>query len=492
MNKEDLLYGIESIKGRGGIIGIILLLVLGLYTIYKLVFSGVTFAPLIFAAIPLSIVIFSLMIKYYHRIFYLLFLSHFLVLLVSSVTDLKIGVVTLSLNLAIVILILIISFYQRTSWKSGYNGMLIIFLVWMVYCILELANPNMVPEAWGIAAANYFIYPIVCAILVPITIRRYRNIEWLLIIWSIFIILAAAKGYYQKNYGFTHRELVFLFEQGAAKTHIIWSGIRYFSFFTDAANYGVHMAMAVLGFGVSAYFVKSKWMKIYFVIIALLAAYGMFISGTRAAISVPIGGLIMFTIISQNKKTLLIGLVVLLGIFIFFRGTTIGEGNPYIRKMRSAFSPQTDASFQVRVENRELMKEYMAGKPFGYGIGLGGKADRFNPKELMPIPPDSWLVNVWTDTGIVGLSIYIILHIVLFAWCSWILMFKIASKRLRNLLSIWLCINAGFFIAAYANDVMQYPSAIIIYTGFAICFAAPNIEKEENKYSLNITDNKNE
>lgn len=37
--------------------------------------------------------------------------------------------------------------------------------------------------------------------------------------------------------------------------------------------------------------------------------------------------------------------------------------------------------------------------------------------------------------------------------------------------------NAGFFIAAYVNDVMQYPNQLTVYTGFALCFAAPYIDR---------------
>lgn len=95
----------------------------------------------------------------------------------------------------------------------------------------------------------------------------------------------------------------------------------------------------------------------------------------------------------------------------------------------------------------------------------------------MPYPPDSWLVSVWIETGIVGLVLYLVIHGVLFAWCSWILLFRIMNKRLRGLLAAWLCMNAGFFVAAYANDIMQYPNSIIVYTGFALCFAGPYIDK---------------
>lgn len=481
MNRKELQNNIEAFISNGGMMGITLVVLAGLYIIYELLFSDRSINALGFAVIPLAIAVLVFIIRYYHRIFYLLFLSHFLFLLASSFVDLKIGVATLTSNLIMMVIIIVASIYQKTSWKESRNGMLLLFGIWTIYCVLEMANPNAVQAAWTASITNYFVYPVICAVLVPMTIRRYRNIEWLLIIWSVFIILAVAKGYWQKTYGFNAREMVFLFEKGGAETHIIWSGIRYFSYFTDAANYGVHMAMAVLGFSILAYFIENRWLKIYFFMIALLALYGMLISGTRASIAVPIGGLVFFTAISRSWKTLSAGIVILSTIFIFFHETTIGESNQHIRRMRSAFHPKTDASYQVRVQNRELMKQHLADKPFGYGLGLGGKASRYSPKEAISIPPDSWLINVWTDTGIVGVSLYVILHIILFAWCSWILMFKLSSKRLRNLLAIWLCMNAGFFIAAYANDVMQYPNVIIVYTGFAICFAAPNIEKEESR-----------
>ena len=143
--------------------------------------------------------------------------------------------------------------------------------------------------------------------------------------------------------------------------------------------------------------------------------------------------------------------------------------------MRSAFRPSEDASYQVRVENRKKMKGLMDEKPIGYGIGLS-KGAQYGPKEVMPYPPDSWLVAVWVETGIVGLMLYLLIHGVLFAWCSWLLMFRIMNQRLRGLLAAWLCMNAGFFVAAYANDVMQYPNSIIVYTGFALCIAGPYID----------------
>ena len=392
--------------------------------------------------------------------------------------DIKLGVITVLITLAVFMLIIIKGIYNRLEWKYTINPMLGVYIIWTAYCILEIANPNHVQEAWNISITQYAVYPLVCAILVPISIKNKDHIHWLLLIWSIFILFAAFKGYWQKNHGFNERELYFLYELGGAKTHIIWSGIRFFSIFTDAANYGVHMGMAITGFGISAVYTNNKILKSYYCLIMIAATYGMFISGTRAAIAVPLAGLFLFTLLAANLRIFSLGAFVGLCIIIFFNFTTIGEGNNNIRRMRTAFNPTKDASYQVRKVNQERMKILMKSKPFGYGIGLGGKAERFHPKELMPYPPDSWMVNVWTDTGIIGLTIYILLHSFLFVYCSWLLIFKIKDLRLKGLLTAWLCVCFGYFVAAYANDVMQYPNSIIIYTGFALCVTGPLLSKK--------------
>ena len=107
-----------------------------------------------------------------------------------------------------------------------------------------------------------------------------KDIELLLIIWSVFVLVFTIKGYWQKNYGFSSKDLYFLHVLGGWRTHIIWSGIRYFSCFSDAANYGVHAAMSAVVFAISAFFVESKWLRIYFLCIAVGGLYGMGISGT--------------------------------------------------------------------------------------------------------------------------------------------------------------------------------------------------------------------
>lgn len=426
-------------------------------------------------------------------VFYLLFASQLILMLMGMFISVKMGLATLPTVTVLGVIALGRCSSRSTDWKRGRNLMAGLILIWGLYCLFEIGNSNHVQEAWNIAIPQYFFYPLLCAFLVPLTIRNYKGIETLLLIWSVFVLIATLKGYWQKNHGFNEREFYFLYVLGGYRTHIIWSGIRYFSCFSDAANYGVHAAMAATTFGMSAFFVRKKWMKIYFGVITLCALYCIGISGTRAAVGVPLGGILLYVLISKNWKGFVFGAVSLVAIFSFFYFTNIGDSNQYVRKMRSAFRPSKDASYQVRVENKNNMKALMAVKPIGYGLGLS-KGERFQPRELMHYPPDSWLVGVWVETGIIGLVLYLLVHGVLFAWCSWLLMFKVMNKRLRGLLAAWLCMAAGFFVAAYVNDVMQYPNSIIVYTGFALCIAGPYIdpvmqkEEEELKKKKNKTE----
>ena len=112
-----------------------------------------------------------------------------------------------------------------------------LILIWGLYCLFEIGNSNHVQEAWNIAIPQYLFYPLLCAFIVPLTIRNYKGIDALLLIWSVFVLIATLKGFWLKNHGFNERGLYFLYVLGGHRTHFIWSGIRYFSCFSDAANY---------------------------------------------------------------------------------------------------------------------------------------------------------------------------------------------------------------------------------------------------------------
>ncbi len=427
---------------------------------------------------PLVVVAMLLQLKSMQRVFYCMFAIQLLIIVANLVMTVKTGMISLASILFFVFLLFLYAFIEKADWKASNNLMTWLWVLAGIFYFFEIFNPNNVQAAWNISIVHYWLIPLVCAIFVPLVIRSPRMIETLLLIWSVFILMAILKALAQKYIGFSDMDRYQLFTLGKARTHIIWSGIRYFSFFSDAANFGIHMGMAASAFGISFFFVQKKWMKIYFAVIVVAAIYGLMLSGTRSAIAIPIGALLTYACLSLNPKSIITTLGLLGAMVFFFMFTNYGQGNEYIRKMRTAFRPEKDISYQARVENRKQMKILMANKHFGYGLGLA-KGDRFDARERMPYPPDSWLIAVWVETGIVGLIVYLTIHGILFVWCAWILMFKIKKKPLKGLLAAWLGVNAGFFIAAYVNDVMNYPNPIVIYIGFALCMAGPYIEKND-------------
>ena len=248
--------------------------------------------------------------------FHLLLAAQFALIAASMFVNIKIGLFSMVLILLFTTICLIqLGTDERTNWKPGQNIMTYFFIVWLLFYILEILNPNNVMAAWNINLTPYALTPLICAFVVPIVIRTKKDIELLLIIWSIFVLIFTLKGYWQKNHGFSSKDLYFLHVVGGARTHIIWSGIRYFSCFSDAANYGVHAAMSTVTFAIASFFVDSRWKRIYFLFIAFCGIYGMGISGTRSAMGVLMGGMLMITVIAKNWKALLGRILILISIF---------------------------------------------------------------------------------------------------------------------------------------------------------------------------------
>ena len=174
--------------------------------------------------------------------FYIYFALQFSFVAAGMFFNIKVGVLSLLITLLMIPIVLGRCSSQNYDMDRCKNGMLYIYIFLGIFYLIEIANPNHVQEAWNIAIAHYWLYPFALALVVPVVIRSEKAIEILLIIWSIFILIATIKGFWQKSFGFNERERFFLYVLGGAKTHIIWSGIRYFSFFSDAANFGVHAA----------------------------------------------------------------------------------------------------------------------------------------------------------------------------------------------------------------------------------------------------------
>ena len=210
------------------------------------------------------------------------------------------------------------------------------------------------------------------------------------------------------------------------------------------------------------------------------------ISGTRSAVIIPFVSLAVYVSLCKNIRYALLSGGVLITVLLFLTQTHIGNSNALIRRMRSTFDKE-DASLQVRYINKEKMKPLMKDKPFGIGLGLsGGRANRFEIKtKLAELPPDSLLTMYWIETGIIGLSLYLTLLVIILIRASYIAMFTIRNKKLKNMMYSFIAGISGVFVAAYVNDVTTYPNGVLISILLAFLFIAPYYDKELVQNEIN-------
>lgn len=410
--------------------------------------------------------------------FLLLFVANYFIMgLLRYIPSIPAGVVIDGLLFVTLFIILLYNQKKKIPWHDVVNPLTLFTSIWLVYCLLMVFNPGTTTSHWAAGVRAIAVYFFLFPLLTFILLNQYRYLKWFLFVWSLLTLLAVIKSFVQKYIGFDSAEIYWLNVTGGGSTHILYSGIRYFSFFTDAASFGCNMGMSLVVFLVTGLNTQSRTLRIHYVVVAFLAGYAMMISGTRAAIYVPFVGFSFYILLSRKWTIVVPGIVVVIALFVFFKFTYIGHGNAEIRRMRTAFHITKDASYQLRKQNQEKMRVFMSEHPFGVGIG---EAKRAEPGDyLYKLPTDTSLVLVWVETGVVGLSFFLLIFLVTFLKGTHDVWFTIRDPRLRGLLSALLGGVGGMFVSSYGNEMLQqFPNGPIVYMCMAFVFMGPKFDKE--------------
>ena len=356
-----------------------------------------------------------------------------------------------------------------------------LMLIWFGYSVMEFFNPAALSRtAWFYAMRGVSLYPL---LLIPIALLIFSKLKHLygfLVFWAIFSLLASLKGLQQRYIGLDAGEQYWLDTVGAI-THIINGKLRIFSFFSDAGQFGAAQGAAGIVFAGVAASLKGTGKKLFFWIVSLASFWGMFLSGTRGAIIVPALGGITFVILSKRPRIIIMGGMALAFIYIFFAYTYIGDSSYTIARMRTAFHPETDASYLVRLQNRQILATYLADKPFGGGIGSAGNwGQRFSPQGFLAnVATDSWYVQIWAEQGRVGLLLHLFILMYIMFKSFYLIMAKVKSKELGNILGALLGGYIGIIGASYGNGVLgQMPTGILLYLSWVFMFSAQALQRE--------------
>lgn len=360
------------------------------------------------------------------------------------------------------------------------NGLMWCAALWMLYCTAELFNPEAVSRlAWVYAIRGLALYMF---LTIPITLLYAYKVEDLNRFIKIILFLsflAALWGLKQFYFGPDFAETAWLNEGKNHSTHVLFGQLRIFSFFSDAGQFGSGIAHSGVIAAVIALGPFSARTRILSAGCALLFFFLMILSGTRGALIVPVVGMLVYLFASRNFKLLAAGLMVMLAAYAFLQYTTIANDVYQVRRMRTALDPN-DASLQVRLANRVIIRDYLKDKPFGGGIGTSGSwGERFSPGTLLAeTPNDGWYVRVRAETGVVGLY----LHVGILAYIGGVGLYRcmrVKDEKLRHKLLALLAGYAGIAASSYGNPLLgQIPTGIILYMSWAYLFMANDLDKQ--------------
>lgn len=426
------------------------------------------------------------------KTWYLLFIANFFVMGFIRYFSLPIPT-SLAIEILYFICIIEVMSDKKNAGNSGRSGsaMLWIYIPWLVFSIMEVGNMSSeidfgtITSRW-FAEVRTMAFQVIYGILICAAIFvKKEQIKTMYKIWAICVIVCTLKCLAQQYIGFDNADNAFL-AGGGFKTHFVNGIIRYFSYFSDAANYGCNMAASTAVFGAVTLSCKLKKEKIFFGITTVCALYGMMASGTRTGIFVLGVGAMVYAALSKRIAALVTTIIVGGAFFVILMFTNIGQGNNMIRRMRSAFD-KDDSSMALREVNQQAMKRYIDELPLGLGAGIrGGDVPQSNKNYyLSVVAPDSTWVYVNIHYGHLGKYIFLFSFLGMGFLGSWVVFFKIKDPELRGLLAGLASGSIAMVIAGYANQIqLQYPNCFLFFGQLMIVFLGPDIDKrieEEQK-----------
>ena len=467
---------------------VVLLFLLFLLAIYNFATSGFNSFAIV-CALPLFVVLAYIAFKWSYLVFWSLIILNYNLPLFNFNEWLPSGV-PLSLYNELfeitLIAIALIDIRKDHHWGRSMNLMTFAAILWTIICFLEVFNDTcslgINVTAWftgfRLIAFQLFYFILIFSIYItsPEILSKYLKI------WACLTLFSVYWTFKQKYIGMNPYENARIHAWGS--THFVNGIIRYWSTFSDAANYGCNAAATSVAFlliGLTSKFTKER---VFYIIVGLLALWGMFQSGTRTAIACFFAGLMVYVVLSKSVKTAVP--IILFGVisFCLLVFTNIGQGNSQIRRMRSAFN-KDDASANVRNINKATMAKYLKEAPWGIGIAIrsGDVPARNKYVILSNIAPDSEYVYMWIHTGIIGVSVFTFSMFLMLAGGCWIVLFKLKNKRLIGIGGGICCAFASMQVGGYMNQVLyQYPNGLIFFGGLAIVYVLPYLEKDWEIY----------
>ena len=381
---------------------------------------------------------------------------------------------------ALFILGLLLKIKKKPEWHLFKGPVGTMILLWIVYNIVEVANPSAESRlAWVYTVRSVAVVMVMYFVFV-FNIRTKEFIKFIFKLWLGLALFAAAYAWKQEHIGFFPFEDRYLHsDPGIAGLLFIGGVWRKFSIFSDPVVFAYTMAVSsLMCFGLMTGPLPTK-KKLILLGMAMFYIMNMLYSGTRGAYVLIPAAMILFAILKYNKKVMMAA-VVAAAFFVII--INIPTSNYTLFRFQSAFKPSNDASYNLRKMNQKRIQPYILSHPLGGGLGATGEWGlRFAPwSYLAHFPPDSGYVRVAVEMGWIGL----------FILCF--LMFTILRTGINNYYHIrdpelksW-CLGLTMVIFAFnignfpQEALVQYPSNVYFYLVTALIVVVRRIDDQQN------------
>lgn len=375
---------------------------------------------------------------------------------------------------------------QQAKWALLKNDALLLCTFWFAFVVLELANPQSPgPVAWFYAMRALGFYTLIGFVLSFTYLRHPRYLDRFIELVFAISVLGALWGLRQKFIGTDAAENHWLFVDGHHDEHVLHGVLRAFSFYSDAGQFGAAQIMVTLMSGILLLGPFSLKRKAWYLVVLGFTALGFLYSGARGALAIPFAGGIIYMLLSKNFKILVAGILALVVSFGVLKYTYIGQGFQPIARIRTALSAD-NPSLNARLNNQKTLGRYLANRPFGGGVGAAGYwGERFRPGSLLAVTPtDSYYVRVWAETGLIGLSLHLLL-LGFFLGKGAFIAWRLKHPKLRTQVLAIMAAYGGVLLANYGNQVfLQFPTGIIMAIALPMVFLAPHFDRIYQQQSI--------
>ncbi|MFT4155802.1 O-antigen ligase family protein [Parafilimonas sp.] len=389
---------------------------------------------------------------------------------------------------ALVVATLFSFFVKRIHLKETVNQfvhtpVVIVILVLFSYLLIELFNPyahsfngwyQTIRKSLGAWFLLFIAYR---------AFDSYESVRKFLTVLFIMCTITGLYGCIQQWHGlFDYERAWAMADSNRFGLIFIGGDFRKFSTMSDPTAYGIMMASCGCFFLIIAWNEKKLPVKLIILSGVALMFLGMAYSGTRTANAMAVAGLVMFMLLTINKRsTQIFAAFAILGFIVLMYGPFYG--NATINRFRTTFSGANDDSYKVRETNRAFIQPYIYAHPIGGGLcttGAGGL--RFNPSHyLAGFPPDSGYLKKALETGWIGLIIICILYFVVLKNCIRGY-FDSAQPDAKVLYATSCAFLFSFYIADFAQDAIgQITDTVVYYPIIALTLKLNSFKRNEKR-----------